>query len=91
VNAFYITPERYGSFAFTNPFDNTDISALYFDTPPMNLIRFDSLTANIEWSVYALFGGVVFVLVLLYELVEYIRPVASDMNWWPVCPLYDQS
>jgi hypothetical protein len=66
----FISLERYNYFAFTNPFDRYEFLALYARSKP-DMIRFDSLAAGIELSVFLYLSALCCVLVCLYQLVVF--------------------
>jgi hypothetical protein len=73
IDSFYITPERYDSFAFANPIQRHDFAALYaFESP--GAVKLTSLTAHVHVSAYALIAVACFLCVALNQFVEFALP-----------------
>ena len=71
---FFITPERYESFAFSSPSGRADYSVLYAASIAHPL-RFDSLLARIDLQVYAATAAVCTLLITLHQ---FARPTATN-------------
>jgi hypothetical protein len=73
------TPERMNTFAFTTPLYRTSYSAIY-KIPSDSSIKFMSITANINITVYALFMALFILLVLVYGIAHMYKLCFLNRN-----------